>query len=149
MGDWTEDDISRISEQDFPIRCDRCTYLLTGLGDTGRCPQCAWPFVRRKRLWETYGPEAFAEPPIADIEQPDASFVFALLTAVGLTLLLPAILLAWYELFGKFDLAFGLFVWLVVVSAAVWLVLARRRAKRAPPASGDEPPVPEDEAPPS
>ena len=140
MGDWTEHDISGIPEEAFPIRCDRCSYLLTGLGDSGRCPQCAWPFVRRKRLWETYGPEAFAEPPIPGVDQPDASFVFALLTAVGLTLLLPAILLAWYELFGKFDLGFGLFVWLVVLSAAVWIVVARRHAK-------SEPTEPEDEAP--
>ena len=129
MSDWTEYDLSRISEEEFPIRCERCGRALAGLGDVGRCPQCATAFHRRERLWKTYGPEAFAEPPISDLQQPDANFIYGLLTAVVAVLLLPAILLAWYSLFGRFDLGFGLFTWGVVVSAMVWIVVVRRRAR--------------------
>lgn len=128
MSDWTEQDISQIPESDFPIRCHRCDYELTGLGDLGRCPQCVTSFDRRERLWRTYGPEAFANPPMAEIEQPDANFMYGFLMAVILMLVLPAVLLAWYTLFGKFDLAFGLFSWAVIMAAAVWIVLVRRRA---------------------
>lgn len=138
MCDWTEYDISQIPDGDFPVRCDRCDYELTGLGEAGRCPQCAAPFNRRKRLWETYGPEAFAKPPISDVRQPDADFMYGFLTAVILMLLLPVILLAWYKLFGKFDLGFGLFTWAVVVAAAVWIVLVRRRARPRTKKGGNE-----------
>ena len=129
MCDWTEYDITRISEEDFPIRCARCGYVLSGLGDSGRCPQCATLFHRRKRLWEIYGPEAFANPPISDVQQPDAGFVYPLLMGVILMLLLPAVLLAWYNVFGEFDLGFGLFAWAVLMAAVIWIVLARWRAR--------------------
>ncbi|MBU0716682.1 MAG: hypothetical protein KJ749_00400 [Planctomycetes bacterium] len=129
MTDWMECDISGIPEEAFTVRCDRCDFELTGLGDLGRCPQCASQFNRRKLLWETYGPEAFADPPIEKVEQPDESFMYGLLAAVALTLVLPAILLAWYGLFGEFDLCFGLLAWVVVVVAIVWIMLVRRRRR--------------------
>ncbi len=92
MYDWTETSIDHIREADFPIRCERCDHDLTGLGESGICPACGVSFSRRQRLWHTYGPEAFAKPPITPAEQDaqrkDTGFLAGLLAGVVVTLFL-------------------------------------------------------------
>jgi len=135
MCDWTEFDISKISEADFPICCDRCNHPLTGLGESGRCPKCGLAFVRRQRLWKTYGPDAFATPPIRadedDVSPADRTFVYGLLLALVLTLSLPVVVLAWFALFGTIDLCFCLLSWLVVATSLEWILLRRRQERGA------------------
>lgn len=130
MYDWTEADISHISEADFPIRCDRCGHELQGPGESGRCSKCGLPFSRRHRLWQTYGPEAFADPPITPAEQEawrrDTAFLSGLLAGIIVTLCLPVVILMWIAVFGAIDLYFCLIAWIVVVAAAVWLAVAAR-----------------------
>ncbi|UCC30487.1 MAG: hypothetical protein JSU86_20100 [Phycisphaerales bacterium] len=130
MYDWTEVDISHISEADFPIRCDRCDHELQGPGESGRCSECGLPFSRRHRLWQTYGPEAFADPPITPAEQEasrkDTAFLSGLLAGVIVTLCLPVVILMWIAVFGAIDLHFCLIAWIVVVAAAVWLAVVAR-----------------------
>ena len=133
MCDWTDSDTSRIPEADFPIRCDRCDCDLTGLGEVGQCPRCALGFERRKRLWKTYGPEAFATPPIRPDEDgvspADRTFVYGLLWALVLTLSLPLVILGWLAVFGTIDLCFCLLSWAVVETSLVWIFLRRRRER--------------------
>lgn len=143
MCDWTEFDTSRIPESEFPIRCDRCDGDLTGLGNAGGCPRCGLPFERSRRLWQTYGPDAFATPPIRpgedDVSPADRTFIFGLLWTVVLTLSLPAVVLAWLAVFGTIDLCFCLLSWLVVETSLVWILLRRRWARIAKnDAGGDD-----------
>ena len=145
MCDWTEFDISKISEADFPVQCDDCGYCLTGLGESRRCPECGLKFTRRKRLWETYGPDAFATPPIRadedDVSPADHTFVYGLLCALALTLSLPIVVLAWFALFGTIDLCFCLASWLVVATSLEWILLRRRQERgHEAKADGDEGP---------
>jgi len=130
MYDWTEVDISHIPEADFPIRCERCDHDLKGLGESGYCSECGLPFSRRPRLWQTYGPEAFADPPITPAEQEaarkDTAFLSGLLAGVIVTLCLPIVILMWIAVFGTIDLYICLLAWIVVVVAAVWLAVAHR-----------------------
>ncbi len=129
MSDWTEADISGISEADFPVRCDRCDYLLNGLGEQGRCPECAHQFRRRERLWLMHGPEAFAEPSIVD--EPSAAsdaasmFVFAVFSVLLFIGLFLVIVLAGKSLFGTIDLCFTITAWVVVASCLEWIALRR------------------------
>jgi hypothetical protein len=140
MCDWSEFDTSKISETDFPIRCDRCDCDLTGLGESGRCPQCELRFVRRERLWKTYGPEAFAEPAIRpdedNVAPADRTFVFGLLWALVLVLSLPVVVLAWLAFFGTIDLCFCILAWLVVALSLEWILLRRRQERKSD--SGEE-----------
>lgn len=134
MTDWTEQDISQVSESEFPVSCDRCEHALTGLGDRGVCPQCGHPFSRRKRLWQTYGPEVFASPPIPEGDDPTSlagsDFVAGLLMGLAMIAALPISLwIASYWLASR-DLWFLLFAWLVIVAAGVWLTIVRRRRGR-------------------
>lgn len=130
MSDWSTIDTTRLSEEDFPIRCDGCERDLTGLGEAGRCPDCDLAFSRRLRLWQTYGPEAFADPPITPAEQEasqkDITFLSALLAGLIVTLSLPVLLLAWLAMFDTVDLCSCLLVWAVISSIAVWLTVVRR-----------------------
>ena len=103
------------------------------------------PFARRQRLWQMYGPEAFANPPITPKEQKasrkDAAFISALLVGVGVTLSLPLMIVLWMAVFGTIDLCFCLFVWIVSASVAVWLTVARHKRKTPedqPPAADAE-----------
>ncbi len=59
--DWREAALDNISDEAYPIHCADCEYILTGLGDTGNCPECGTAFDRRLRLWLEYGPEAFVQ----------------------------------------------------------------------------------------
>jgi hypothetical protein len=135
MCDWTEFDTSRIPPTDFPIRCDRCDDDLTGLGEVGRCPQCGLRFVRRERLWKTYGPDAFAEPPVRPGEDEssssDKTFLYGLFWGLVLTLLLPIVIYAWLAVFGTIDLCFCLFVWAFVAFSAEWIVIRRLQERAA------------------
>jgi hypothetical protein len=36
-------------DDEFPVWCERCGYLLCGLPD-GKCPECGTKFVRSQRL---------------------------------------------------------------------------------------------------
>ena len=67
--DWTEIDISQISEADYPINCENCGYCLTGLGYSDNCPECNTTFSRRHRLWNQHGPDAFFG--VEDYTDPD------------------------------------------------------------------------------
>jgi len=40
-------------EQEYPVYCSKCTYLLRGLPD-GKCPECGTSFERGKLLVRTY-----------------------------------------------------------------------------------------------
>lgn len=86
--------------------------------------------MRRKLLWNMYGPEAFASPAIKPSDEnatpADRSFVYGLIWALVLTLTLPIVLLAWVALFGKSDLCLGLSSWLVVAASLEWIVWRRR-----------------------
>lgn len=42
-------DPARFSEQEFPVTCPKCGYLLRGLPD-GNCPECGKPFERGRLL---------------------------------------------------------------------------------------------------
>ncbi len=136
MYDWTETSIDHIREADFPIRCERCDHDLTGLGESGICPACGVSFSRRQRLWHTYGPEAFAKPPITPAEQDaqrkDTGFLSGLLAGIVVTLFLIVLLIL--AVSGTVDLCFCLFVWVVVVSASVWLMVVRHAGKAKPEA---------------
>jgi len=145
MCDWTEFDISKISEADFPVRCDRCDHLLIGPAESGRCPKCGLVFVRRQRLWKTYGPDAFATPPILpgedDVPPGERTFLFVFFSTLVLTLSLPVVVLAWFALFGTIDLCFCLLSWLVVATSLEWILLRRRQERGAEAkADGDEGP---------
>lgn len=41
------------SEEEFPVYCPKCEYLLRGLPD-GRCPECGEPFERERLLVVEY-----------------------------------------------------------------------------------------------
>ncbi len=127
--DWSEADVSGVSEDDFPISCNECEYPLTGLGDTGRCPECGAAFDRRRRLWEFYGPEAFARPPIADGESGaaprDRRFVVAVFTAVVCAVAIPIGVLIWREVSGTVDRWLCLAAWSVMAACVEWIILNR------------------------
>ena len=131
MGDWTKQDIGPISEEDFPICCQGCDCSLSGLGDAGRCPACGLSFSRRQLLWATYGPEAFADPPIVDDEingsVRSSAFAGVLLFGIVLVAVLP--IAAWVsrDWLEVNDLWFLLFAWLVVVASSIWLMVVRHR----------------------
>jgi hypothetical protein len=46
-------DSSRFTEDEFPVSCARCGYLLRGLPD-GLCPECGEPFDRAGLLVQEY-----------------------------------------------------------------------------------------------
>lgn len=46
-------DPTLLSEQDFPVYCPKCDYLLRGLDD-GPCPECGRPFERGALLVRQY-----------------------------------------------------------------------------------------------
>jgi len=120
--DWHEPDLSAIDESRFPIHCEACGYLLTALGDAGRCPECFTHFRRRERLFEEHGPEAFVDRSgqIPEAVPPRQSFGGALswtLLSLGTLLLAAGLVFAWY---GRVD---GLTV--VVVSLILLSILDR------------------------
>ncbi|MCH9003318.1 MAG: hypothetical protein IIC02_12155 [Planctomycetes bacterium] len=47
------------SAKEFPVDCEACGAPLTGEAYTGECPSCGAAFIRRDRVVDTYGPEAF------------------------------------------------------------------------------------------
>ncbi|HOM52230.1 MAG TPA: hypothetical protein PLQ89_11410 [Phycisphaerae bacterium] len=49
----TRVDPSSFSEEEFPVYCPRCSYLLTGLA-ASRCPECGREFDRGRLLVEQY-----------------------------------------------------------------------------------------------
>jgi len=133
--DETREDTSQIPEGDFPVRCDRCGGLLTGLGEAGECPECGLPFIRRQRLWQTHGPEAFARPPIKEGEyEPTwsgSAFVAGLLSGFLLAALMPAAVWLGRDWLGVADLWLVLFAWSVVTATVLWLVVSRHRGRNA------------------
>lgn len=46
-------DPAGFSEEEYPVVCPKCTYLLRGLAD-GRCPECGTPFDRGQLLVRQY-----------------------------------------------------------------------------------------------
>jgi hypothetical protein len=46
-------DVKRLPEDEFPVYCPKCEYLLRGLPD-GRCPECGSPFERGELLLRQY-----------------------------------------------------------------------------------------------
>jgi hypothetical protein len=84
-------------------------------------------------LWKSYGPEAFATPPIRpgedDVSPADRTFIYGLIWALVLTLSLPLVVLAWLAIFGTIDLCFCLLSWAVVETSLVWIFLRRRRER--------------------
>jgi len=46
-------DTDLLPEDEFPVRCPKCDYLLRGLPD-GRCPECGEPFERGELLVRQY-----------------------------------------------------------------------------------------------
>lgn len=61
--DWALTDATHIGESRFPVSCAFCTASLHGAGEHGDCPSCGRWFIRAQRLFETYGPEVFADDP--------------------------------------------------------------------------------------
>ncbi|MCP4593582.1 MAG: hypothetical protein GY842_22830 [bacterium] len=128
MCDWTEYDVTRIPEADFPVRCvgRGCGYVLTGLGGSGRCPACAQPFDRRRLLWDTYGPEAFATPPII-VEDPAETHGLRAVIVSSLTTVLVvgaplAVVMESARAYGVRGLIAGLFLAALVHWGLDWIV---------------------------
>ena len=46
-------DPTLFSEDEYPVHCPKCSYLLRGLPD-GRCPECGTPFERGRLLVQQY-----------------------------------------------------------------------------------------------
>ena len=46
-------DPTLFSEDEYPVHCPKCGYLLRGLPD-GRCPECGTPFERGRLLVQQY-----------------------------------------------------------------------------------------------
>ena len=46
-------DPKHFSEDEYPVHCPKCGYLLRGLPD-GRCPECGTPFERGRLLVQQY-----------------------------------------------------------------------------------------------
>lgn len=124
-----EDDASHIGEKDFPIRCERCDGPLDGLGETGRCPDCGLVFRRRERLWQTYGPDAFANPPVNREEyEPTwtgSAFVAGTLFGLVLAAIVPVAVWVARDWLGVGDPWFVLFAWAVLAAAVIWVVVSR------------------------
>jgi len=57
----TRVDAGAFSEDEFPVFCTQCEYLLRGLPD-GRCPECGKAFDRGRLLVEQYAIEGGARP---------------------------------------------------------------------------------------
>lgn len=92
-------------------------------------------FDRRRRLWETFGPEAFADPPITEPEEGSTLtgvVVLGLLVAVAF---IP--FLMWFSrvVFEYVELGFVLFGWLLILVAVLWLLTVRRKERFTRPDS--------------
>ena len=124
--DWSEADVSGVPESDFPVACGACGASLTGLGERGSCPACGVAFERRRLLWDAHGPEAFADPPIAegdDAPAPeDARFVTAVVAGLLGVASVPATIAIWRAVFGRFDGLAWLIAWLLIMTCAQWIV---------------------------
>jgi len=131
-GDHLDD--AGIPEDRYPIRCAHCGQELPGLGPRGRCPACGTEFDRAQSLWDTYGPEAFANPPLTAEEQADGTIasplIAGLLFALVLIVALPIGWAMWLLLFGAFDYRGGLVTWLVIAAILEWLLVVRLRERR-------------------
>ena len=131
MNDWQQRDTAEVPESHFPVHCARCGQELTGRGETGVCPRCGAEFTRRDLLWREHGPEAFAEPPVTEPENPEATvrstFVAGLLFALVLVAALPLGLSVWRLAVGTYNLWGVLFTWLVIAGVLEWLFVIRHR----------------------
>jgi hypothetical protein len=131
-GDAQGDPLERIPDDEFPIHCVKCEARLPGDAAGGACPKCGHPYDRQDRLWGTYGPEAFAEPPITEEEQAssraEGTFRAAFFASFGLLVLLPIGALVAPLLGRPFDLRLGLAVWALAAVIAAWLFVARRHS---------------------
>ena len=133
MDDWTDCDISRISDAEFPVCCDECGHVLAGSDDRGECPACSAVFSRRELLWRTHGPEAFADRPhdtATGITVPsgaapgasgdDRSFTRVMSHAIIMAVSLPGLACMWFAVFGSVDLTVFTPLWLLLVAMIEW-----------------------------
>lgn len=90
-------------------------------------------FSRRQLLWTSYGPEAFADPPITDREIEGSvgasTFTVAMLLGIPLVAALPVFVWLSRNWLGAADLCFLIFAWLVVAASLIWLLVARRHPR--------------------
>jgi len=133
MNENGEGDVSYIRETDFPVHCDRCGHPLDTLGEHGSCPNCGMEFDRRERLWQTYGPDAFARPPVKrDEYEPTwtgSAFVAGTLFGLILAAIVPVAVWVSQDWLGVGDPWFVLFAWAVLAAAVIWLVVSRYRPR--------------------
>lgn len=81
-------DPTLFSEEDLPVYCPKCDYLLRGLPD-GRCPECGTPFERGLLLVRQYvfewGERPCRRTPRGKAERWWSIVAFALILFLGVT----------------------------------------------------------------
>lgn len=111
----------------YPVHCASCRYLLVGLGDDGRCPECGEPFSRRARLMDEYGPEAFAET----ARRAPRSTIVPAISLIGAAaiaaVLYPALAYLYIRLNGHLDLGAVTIAWFIGCVGLAHLVRLRDR----------------------
>lgn len=109
-----------ISESDFPIKCDQCSYNLTALGSIGRCPECGTPFHRRRRLYETYGREVFLKLPESAGENQERFHDIAIHLIAAL-LFFVVLELGYVLIFGGIDICLVPLLWSFLLTVIGYL----------------------------
>jgi hypothetical protein len=131
-------DPALFSEEEFPVYCEKCDYLLRGLPD-GRCPECGQPFERGRLLALQYGDgqnQTLWTKPHRWAHRLSVAAFYVCMTsgflfvpaALGVrTLSLPDPIVLLGEVIGA---ALFLSLWLVCATYFVWSVCAWRESCR-------------------
>ncbi len=110
-------DPAEFPEDEFPVYCPKCHYLLRGLPD-GRCPECGDPFDRGRLLITQYAFNWQIHPELRSLKYVTVAFTVGL----GIYWIGTAKLIQWYweatmqSSVGDFE---------TVSRRVVWLVIAR------------------------
>ncbi len=132
MEDWETCDISEIDERAFPITCAECGYNLSGLGGSSRCPECGALFERRRRLWDTYGPDAFVQGASRGSDSRELGLAGALVQIGWVAGSFAVLFLGWEMLGTGVDIFKLILSWLFLVFLVEVLLLRRRKRTTGP-----------------